>query len=173
MWTSVEGLPPLDWPVNMFMVFVCLFVFVFIDDWCKRAQPSLDGTTTMQLLIDCPRNQAEQATVDAGKQCSSVVSDSSSCCEFLPWLPSYDRLGLGFTSQINPFPPRLLLDIMFITATEKLTRTPISMSVSPTDLGDTSCTANCCSWPTHSLVPAELPTCYKAVWLVVELLKWL
>lgn len=90
---------------------VCGGVFL-IAAWCRRTQSSVGGTAPGQVALGCIGKAVEQA-----RSIASLHRSSSICLpQFMPSLPSV--MGTRETLDIiNPFLPKLLLILMFSTAT--------------------------------------------------------
>lgn len=63
---------------------VCGGIFLIFNCY-GRTQPTIGNATPGQLGLTCVRKLAEAAR--GSEQCSSMVTASGSCLEFLSWLP--------------------------------------------------------------------------------------
>lgn len=109
----------------------CLEETFLIDSWCGKAKHTVnDDIIPRQVGLDYRRRVPEmQGREAASRQAFSVVS-ASVLARVLSWLPTFNGLyGLEVYGEINPFLPKSLLMVVFITAAEKPTRTGILLKV--------------------------------------------
>lgn len=92
-----------------------LWGIFLINDWCRRAQPTMVGTTAGQVVLSGIIKQAEQAR--GSKPVNSVPppwSLSRPCLQVPKWVQALTSLHDGLQAiknEVNPFLLRLLLAI--------------------------------------------------------------
>lgn len=160
---------------------ICRDVFL-IANWCKRAQPTMDGTIPRQVDLSCRRKVTTQAR--RSKPVSNIPPWSlsqlllpDSWLEFLPWLPLLTDCNLWVKQTISS--PTWFWSMSYNSNIEK-TRTDTNLRIETQDrildLKELQNELGCKGWkrqlrmsgwaPRVTLV--EFPWSFPFLWKIME-----